>query len=63
MSLAARRHAVPFFLWIGALLVVQQLHLTNVIEVAALNQRLKNAGFNAAREFDEALKSALERKP
>ena len=37
--------------------------LTNVIEVAALNQRLKNAGFNAAREFDEALKSALERKP
>lgn len=37
--------------------------LTNVIEVAALNQRLKNAGFNAAREFDEALKSALLRKP
>ncbi len=33
MSLAARRHAIPFFLWIGALLIVQQLHLTNVVEV------------------------------
>ena len=32
MSAAARRHAVPFFIWIGALLLVQQLHLTNVID-------------------------------
>lgn len=33
MSAAARRHAIPFFVWIGALLIVQQLHLTNVVEV------------------------------
>ena len=33
MSVAARCHAIPFFLWIGALLVVQQLHLTNVVEL------------------------------
>jgi HPr kinase/phosphorylase len=36
--------------------------LTNVVEVAALNQRLKQIGHNAARELDEKLKLALARK-
>jgi HPr kinase/phosphorylase len=36
--------------------------LTNVVEVAALNQRLKMMGHNAARELDEKLKLALARK-
>ena len=36
--------------------------LTNVVEVAALNQRLKLAGYDAAREFDEELKALLSRK-
>ena len=33
MGLAARRHAIPFFLWIGLLLLVQVFHLTDVVEV------------------------------
>ncbi len=33
MAKAARAHCVPFFVWIGALLVVQMTHLTNVAEV------------------------------
>lgn len=37
--------------------------LTNVVEVAALNQRLKLDGYDAAREFDEHLKTILDRKP
>lgn len=36
--------------------------LTNVVEVAALNQRLKQMGHNAAKELDERLKLALARK-
>jgi HPr kinase/phosphorylase len=36
--------------------------LTNVVEVAALNQRLKMMGHNAAKELDEKLKLALARK-
>ena len=36
--------------------------LTNVVEVAALNQRLKQMGHNAAEELDEKLKAALARK-
>ncbi len=36
--------------------------LTNVVEVAALNQRLKQMGRDAARELDEKLKVALARK-
>jgi len=36
--------------------------LTNVVEVAALNQRLKLIGRNTARELDEKLKVALSRK-
>ena len=36
--------------------------LTNVVEVAALNQRLKQMGHNAAKELDEKLKAALARK-
>lgn len=36
--------------------------LTNVVEVAALNQRLKQLGHNAAKELDEKLKVALARK-
>ena len=36
--------------------------LTNVVEVAALNQRLKQMGHNAAEELDEKLKTALARK-
>jgi HPr kinase/phosphorylase len=36
--------------------------LTNVVEVAALNQRLKQMGHNAARELDEKLMQALARK-
>ena len=30
---ATRRHTVPFFVWLFALLLVQQLHLTDVVEV------------------------------
>lgn len=36
--------------------------LTNVVEVAALNQRMKQMGRDAARELDEKLKVALARK-
>jgi HPr kinase/phosphorylase len=36
--------------------------LTNVVEVAALNQRLKQMGHNAAAELDEKLKRALAQK-
>ena len=36
--------------------------LTHVVEVAALNQRLKQMGHDAARELDEKLKVALARK-
>ena len=36
--------------------------LTNVVEVAALNQRLKQMGHNAAAELDEKLKLALAQK-
>ena len=36
--------------------------LTNVVEVAALNQRMKQMGHDAARELDEKLKLALARK-
>ena len=36
--------------------------LTNVVEVAALNQRLKQMGHNAAKELDDKLKAALARK-
>ena len=36
--------------------------LTNVVEVAALNQRLKQMGHDAAQELDERLKVALARK-
>ena len=36
--------------------------LTNVVEVAALNQRMKQMGHDAARELDEKLKVALARK-
>ena len=36
--------------------------LTNVVEVAALNQRLKQMGHDAAKELDERLKTALARK-
>ncbi len=36
--------------------------LTNVVEVAALNQRLKQMGHNAARELDDKLKATLARK-
>ena len=32
MSLAARRHVIPFALWMILLLLVQQLHLTDVVE-------------------------------
>ena len=36
--------------------------LTNVVEVAALNARLKQMGHDAARELDERLKMVLSRK-
>jgi HPr kinase/phosphorylase len=36
--------------------------LTNVVEVAALNQRLKQMGHDSARELDDRLKAALARK-
>jgi len=36
--------------------------LTNVVEVAALNQRLRRMGHDSARELDERLKMALARK-
>ncbi len=36
--------------------------LTNVVEVAALNQRLKQMGHDAAKELDERLKVVLARK-
>ena len=36
--------------------------LTNVVEVAALNQRLKQMGHDSARELDERLKKVLSRK-
>lgn len=36
--------------------------LTNVVEVAALNQRLRQMGHNAAQELDDKLKAALARK-
>lgn len=36
--------------------------LAHVIEVAALNQRLKNLGVDAAKEFNEKMKSVLSRK-
>ena len=36
--------------------------LTNVVEVAALNQRMKQMGRDAAKELDEKLKVALARK-
>lgn len=36
--------------------------LTNVVEVAALNQRLKKMGHDSARELDERLKKMLARK-
>ena len=36
--------------------------LTNVVEVAALSQRMKQMGRDAARELDEKLKVALARK-
>ncbi len=36
--------------------------LTNVVEVAALNQRLKQMGHDAAKELDDKLKVALARK-
>ena len=36
--------------------------LTNVVEVAALNQRLKQMGHDSARELDERLKAMLARK-
>jgi HPr kinase/phosphorylase len=36
--------------------------LTNVVEVAALNQRLKQMGHNAAKDLDEKLMLALARK-
>lgn len=36
--------------------------LTNVVEVAALNQRLRQLGHNSARALDEKLKVALSRK-
>lgn len=36
--------------------------LTNVVEVAALNQRMKQMGHDAARELDDKLKVALARK-
>ncbi|MDR0993094.1 MAG: HPr(Ser) kinase/phosphatase [Verrucomicrobiota bacterium] len=36
--------------------------LTNVVEVAALNRRLKQMGHNAAEELDEQLKMLLARK-
>jgi HPr kinase/phosphorylase len=36
--------------------------LTNVVEVAALNQRLKQMGHNAAKELDDKLKAVLARK-
>jgi HPr kinase/phosphorylase len=36
--------------------------LTNVVEVAALNQRLKQMGHNAAKDLDDKLKVALARK-
>ncbi len=32
MSLAARRHVIPFAFWMALLLLVQQLHLTDVVE-------------------------------
>ena len=32
MSLAARRHVIPFAFWMVLLLLVQQLHLTDVVE-------------------------------
>lgn len=36
--------------------------LTNVVEVAALNQRMKQMGHDAAKELDDKLKVALARK-
>ena len=36
--------------------------LTNVVEVAALNQRLKQMGHDSAKELDERLKVVLARK-
>ena len=36
--------------------------LTNVVEVAALNQRLKQMGYDSAKELDERLKVVLARK-
>jgi len=36
--------------------------LTNVVEVAALNQRLKQMGHDSARELDERLKTLLARR-
>ena len=36
--------------------------LTNVVEVAALNQRLKQCGHDSARELDDKLKVAMARK-
>lgn len=36
--------------------------LTNVVEVAALNRRLKQMGYNAAKELDDKLKVRLARK-
>ena len=36
--------------------------LTNVVEVAALNQRLKQMGHDSAKELDERLKTLLARK-
>ncbi|NLG33842.1 MAG: HPr(Ser) kinase/phosphatase [Lentisphaerae bacterium] len=36
--------------------------LTNVVEVAALNQRLRQMGHDSARELDERLKMVLARK-
>ena len=36
--------------------------LTNVVEVAALNQRLKQTGHDSAKELDDRLKVALARK-
>ena len=36
--------------------------LTNVVEVAALNQRLRQMGYDSARELDERLKRMLARK-
>ena len=36
--------------------------MTNVVEVAALNQRLKQMGHDSAKELDERLKTLLARK-